>query len=197
MTKSDFLSNLLAFNKDIVNDEDVELLYPYMAADDFNYADAKKASGNVAGLCIWIKAMCTYTFVAKVVRPKMEEQKVAESKLRAANTKLGRAQAELDECQADLDRMTVQFDEAMAAKQAIELDADATKKRMDAANWLIGGLRRARAGRSSDAFADEIRRLVGDAPPPPRSSRTPACSTRRSARASTSSSASRGRSACR
>ena len=105
MNKSDFLTSLLGFDKDTVNDEDVELIYPYMAAEDFTYADAKKASGNVAGLCTWIKAMCTYTFIAKVVKPKMVELKLAEGKLRIANTKLAKAQEELDACQADLDRM--------------------------------------------------------------------------------------------
>ena len=46
-----------------MNDEDVELLYPYVSADDFTYTDAKKASGNVAGLCTWCKAMINYTKV--------------------------------------------------------------------------------------------------------------------------------------
>ena len=61
----------------------------------------------MAGLCTWIKAMCTYTVIAKVVKPKMAELQVAESKLAVANKKLAKAQAELDACQADLDRMQV------------------------------------------------------------------------------------------
>ena len=69
MNRPDFLSSLLGFDKDRVNDEDVELLFPYLAAEDFTYEAAKKASGNVAGLCVWIKAMKTYTEIAKVVKP--------------------------------------------------------------------------------------------------------------------------------
>ena len=68
MNRPDFLSSLLGFDKDRVNDEDVELLFPYLAAEDFTYEAAKKASGNVAGLCVWIKAMKTYTEIAKVVK---------------------------------------------------------------------------------------------------------------------------------
>ena len=164
MNRSGFLETLLELDKDQVNDEDVELLWPYMSADDFTYADAKKASGNVAGLCTWIKAMCTYTFIAKVVKPKMEELKIAEGKLRVANTKLAKAKEELDACQADLDRMQVDFDEAMAAKQRIQQDAESTQKRMDAANRLIGGLagEKRRWTAQSDAFANEIRLLTGD-----------------------------------
>ena len=43
----------------------VELLQPYFAAPDFNYDAAKKASGNVAGLCNWAASMCKYHEVAK------------------------------------------------------------------------------------------------------------------------------------
>ena len=60
--------------------------------------------------------------------------------------------------------MTAQFDEALAHKQRLQDDAEATQKRMDAANRLIGGLagERTRWGEQSEAFADEIRRLAGD-----------------------------------
>ena len=70
------------------------------------------------------------------MRPKMAALKVAEGKLRVANAKLKRAQEELDLCQADLDRMQESFDEAMQAKHRIQIDAEATQKRMDAASRL-------------------------------------------------------------
>eukprot|EP00983_Pelagomonas_calceolata_P097094 1158208-Pelagomonas_calceolata.AAC.14 len=56
----------------------VELLQPYFAAPDFNYDAARKASGNVAGLCNWAAAMCTYHEVAKVVEPKIAKLREAE-----------------------------------------------------------------------------------------------------------------------
>ena len=100
-----------------INDETIELLYPYTADEDMTYENAKKASGNVAGLCIWVKSMVLYTFISKVVKPKMAALKVAEGKLRVANKKLAKAQDELDACQAELDKMQAEFDEAMAKKQ--------------------------------------------------------------------------------
>lgn len=39
---------------------------PYFSAPDFNFEAAKKASGNVAGLCNWARSMCKYHEVAKV-----------------------------------------------------------------------------------------------------------------------------------
>ena len=94
----------------------------------------------------------------------MQELRVAEGKLANANKRLAKAQEELDACQADLDRMQVEFDQAMASKQRIQQDAEATQKRMDAANRLINGLagEKRRWTAQSDAFADEIKRLTGD-----------------------------------
>ena len=108
--------------------------------------------------------MVTYTYIAKVVKPKMAEQKLAESKLRVAMTKLDGAQAELDKVQGELNDMQGDFEEAMAAKQRTQNDADATQRRMDAANKLIGGLagEKSRWTAQSEAFADETHRLTGD-----------------------------------
>lgn len=60
MQDANFLGALVNFPKEQINDETVELLQPYFNAPDFNFESAKKASGNVAGLCNWAEAMCTY-----------------------------------------------------------------------------------------------------------------------------------------
>ena len=128
------------------------------------FADAKKASGNVAGLYIWVNSMVLYTPSRRQVKPKMAALKVAMGKLNVANAKLAAAQGELDEVKASLAKMQESFDEATAKKQAIEADAMATQKRMDSANKLIGALggEYTRWKADSEAFADEIRRMAGD-----------------------------------
>merc|ERR1719440_1809585 len=159
-----FLPSLEQFQKDAINDETVELLFPYLAAPDFTPDDARKVASALAGLCTWARAMALYVDIAKVVKPKMESLKMAESKLKSANAKLAKAQGELDQVAAELGEMQRLFDEAMATKQALQDDADACTKKMDAANRLIGGLagERKRWEEQSESFADEIRRLAGD-----------------------------------
>jgi len=159
-----FLGALETFNKDAINDETVEMLYPYLAAPDFTPDDARKVASALAGLCTWARAMALYVDIAKVVKPKMENLAQALSKLNTANAKLAKAQGELDQVAAELDEMTNQFNEALATKQALQDDADACNKKMEAANRLIGGLagERSRWEESSAGFADEIRRLAGD-----------------------------------
>lgn len=79
-----FLNSLLTFAKEQINDETVELLQPYFAAPDFNFESARKASGNVAGLCNWAAAMCKYHEVAKVVEPKIAALREAEAELKVS-----------------------------------------------------------------------------------------------------------------
>lgn len=57
---------------------------PYFRSTDYNYDAAKKASGNVAGLCSWCKAMCTYHEVAKVVEPKIAALMASEAELKVS-----------------------------------------------------------------------------------------------------------------
>ena len=52
---------------------------PLTAADELRQ---HQVSSNVAGLCIWVNAMCTYTEIAKVVKPKIAELKIALGKLK-------------------------------------------------------------------------------------------------------------------
>lgn len=81
-----------------------------------------------------------------------------------AMQKLSKAQGELDVVSEDLRKMQSDFDGAMAKKQAIQADADATQKRMDSANKLISALggEYKRWKVDSEAFADELRRMTGD-----------------------------------
>ena len=133
-------------------------------APDFNYESAKKVSSNVAGLCVWVDAMCQYVEISKVVKPKIALLKGKLAQLAAANKKLDAAMADLAVVKAELDKMQVDFDTAMAEKARIQADADSTQRRMDAANRLIGGLsgEQTRWMAQSAAFADETRRLTGD-----------------------------------
>jgi len=68
-------------------------------------AGRAQASGNVAGLCNWAAAMCTYHDVAKVVEPKTVALRGAEAKLKVAMREKGAALDELAVVQGRLDEM--------------------------------------------------------------------------------------------
>jgi dynein heavy chain len=133
-----FVLSLQQFPKENITDEDCELLAPYTDSALFTAEMAAKASSLAIGLCKWVKAMKTYHEIAKVVIPKMDALKIKEAELATANKQLATAQGQLAAAQASLDEMSAKFDAAMAEKQKLQDEADNTKRKMDAANGMVG-----------------------------------------------------------
>ena len=150
--------------KDQINEETCELLLPYLYMEAWNGETATKSAKDVAGMCLWVRAMYDYIGIAKFVQPKMEALREAEAQLRIANRKLDEKEAELHLVQEDRAKCQAKLDAAKAKKQALEDDALTTKKRMDAANGLIDALsgERERWTTQSNEFKERVRRLVGD-----------------------------------
>ncbi|KAL0227408.1 hypothetical protein P9112_014732 [Eukaryota sp. TZLM1-RC] len=84
MANTSFLSSLKNFPKECITDEICELLEPYFEMEDFTKEAAASVSGNIAGLCSWIRAMTVYHSVAKFVAPKIEAVQRAEKELESA-----------------------------------------------------------------------------------------------------------------
>ncbi|TPX71761.1 hypothetical protein SpCBS45565_g00838 [Spizellomyces sp. 'palustris'] len=164
MSASDFLSSLVNFPKDEINEETVELLEPYLEMPDFNLEGAKKVSADVAGLTSWVKAMAFYFGVNKKVIPLKANLIVQEHKLTLAMEDLNKAQQQLDEKQAELDVFKEKYNQAVGTKQALQADADNCKRKMNAATALISGLKgeKDRWTIQSKEFSERIGRLVGD-----------------------------------
>ncbi|KAI8902513.1 dynein heavy chain and region D6 of dynein motor-domain-containing protein [Globomyces pollinis-pini] len=164
MSQSDFLSSLLAFAKDEINEETVELLEPLQEMVDFNLEGAKKVSADVAGLISWVGAMSSYYAVNKQVVPLKANLVIQEFKLAIAMDDLNKAQQALDEKQAELDIFQAKYNDAISTKQALQADADGCKRKMVAATALIGGLKgeKDRWTIQSKEFAVRIGKLVGD-----------------------------------
>jgi len=164
MGQAKFLDEMKAFNTDTITDETCELLFPYMEMDDFTLEAAAKASGNVAGLAEWCRAMVNYYFIAKYVAPKIEALKTAEVQLSIALAELKIAEDNLEEKEVEVRGLNAEFDSAMAEKKVTQDQADATSSKMTAATKLIQGLsgEKIRWTAQSKEFNSVLMRLVGD-----------------------------------
>ena len=102
MSSSSFLSQLLNFPKDTINDEMVELLEPYLTMEDYNMASAKRVCGDVAGLLCWTKAMSFFFGVNKEVMPLKINLAFQEARLTNAMEELEEAQTMLAKKEVEL-----------------------------------------------------------------------------------------------
>ncbi|CAH1780130.1 unnamed protein product [Owenia fusiformis] len=164
MSAGNFLQALLNFPKDMINEEMVELMEPYLSSEDYNVDTARRVCGNVAGLCTWTMAMKTFFFINKEVLPLKANLKVQEARLNAAMADLNQAQAQLDAKQKELNEVQAMYDAAMAEKQRLMDDAENCRRKMSAASALISGLggEKERWTEQSKEFKAQIGRLVGD-----------------------------------
>ena len=164
MNDMGFLQKLLTFPKEEINDETVELLKPYFRADDFNYESAKKASGNVAGLCNWAEAMCKYHVVAREVEPKIIRLKESEKELNKAKMEQQSAEEEKDKVERALQALERKLEEANGDMDRVKKDADTTEMKLNNAITLIESLggEGARWQELKRDIDDKERDLLGD-----------------------------------
>ncbi|XP_077977872.1 dynein axonemal heavy chain 5-like isoform X2 [Glandiceps talaboti] len=164
MSSGGFLQGLMTFPKDLITGETVELMAPYLDADDYNSDNAKKVCGDVAGLASWTRAMAFFYGINKEVLPLKANLAVQEARLQGATAELQKAQDQLDDKQRELDAVQAQYDAAMSEKQMLLDDAESCRRKMTNATALIEGLggEKVRWTEASRKFEDQINRLVGD-----------------------------------
>jgi len=147
-----------------MNDEVIEILYPYVSTADFWPLIARGSANALEGICGWARAVIQYYNVAKIVEPKRMSLKIAQGHLKVAMKEKAAADASLAEVQAQVDALQAQYDGAMREKQDLEDQAAMCERKMDAAAGLIGALsgEEVRWKRQASEFDDTIQRLSGD-----------------------------------
>ena len=164
MASSSFLSQLLNFPKDTINDEIVELLQPYFNLEDYSMEVAKRVCNDVSGLLCWTKAMTSFYSVNKEVLPLKVNLAFQEARLNKANKDLQKTERALAKKERDLKKVQKMYHNAILEKQQIAKQADSCRKKMSAASTLINGLggERIRWTQQSKSFKEQLQKLIGD-----------------------------------
>lgn len=164
MSDMHFLQHLMQYNKDAVTPEEVELLQPYLRAEDFTADRARVSCASLAGLCTWIRSMVVYHHIAKSILPKKERVRLAEKQLAVALTKLKAAEDDLAREEQLLTEVRGKYDAAQQERVALEADADVTRRRLETAENLISGLAEEKHRWAATAQECELKiaRLEGD-----------------------------------
>lgn len=160
-----FIMTLKKFDKDNFDPKIMKVITSkYISDENFSPEKAEKASKAAAGLCKWVHAMALYDNVSKIVAPKREALKEAETLLEEVMGKLNEKLSVLKEVEDGLADLQRQFDGATKQKQNLEFQVDLTGKKLVRASTLIESLGGEKT-RWTDFAADlalEYSRLTGD-----------------------------------
>lgn len=164
MSGTSFLSLLLNYPKDTINDEMVELLEPYLTMEDYNMATALRVCSDVAGLLCWTQSMAVFFGINKEVLPLKMNLVIAGNRLKAAETELITTEAKLTKKEKSLKKCKDMYCGAVSEKQRLANQADNCRKKMTSASTLINGLtgEKERWTVTSKNLKDQLGRLIGD-----------------------------------
>jgi hypothetical protein len=141
--KTNFIQILIQFGqteKDLINEETIEFMQPYLDLPNFDPKVAKNASSAAQGICVWVKAMMQYHEASKVVKPKLEKLHEAQGHLLHATEQLHKAEERVKACRDVMAAQTAQFEKQVQHKARIEANALATRERMNKATSLVTDL---------------------------------------------------------
>ena len=137
---SKFLKSLTEFNPALLNEESIDLLEPYLKRADFTFTAAKRSSGNIAGVCTWVRSLVNYFHVAKVVLPLKDAAELEQKRLDDKKMLLQQAEDELEEKKMELEKITTEYDNAMRSMQELEHSLEKTRNNIEAARSLVASL---------------------------------------------------------
>ncbi|KAI9190103.1 hypothetical protein H9P43_001536 [Blastocladiella emersonii ATCC 22665] len=136
-----FLESLKLFDKDNIAPHIMKKIRAtYIPNPEFRPEKVRNASSAAEGLCSWVIAMEAYDRVIKVVAPKQEALKLAESELEVQMKSLNEKRAMLNEVMERLASLQSNLAALQDKKQALENQVDNCEKQLDRAKKLLDGL---------------------------------------------------------
>jgi len=128
-----------ANSKDLINEETIELLAPYLEVAFKDDPDRLVVTGDIAkgsssalkGICDWARAMSDYHKASKIVKPKLRLLNLKAGELRVAEAQLEAAMIELDAVIKKKAALDAMYAEKQAVKDQMQADANKLKRKMD------------------------------------------------------------------
>ena len=162
--ESDFLEQLMKFDKDNMDPKRIKLLQKYIAMEDFNADSVGKVSKAAKGLCMWARAMDVYARVAKEVEPKKAKLAEANAQLDTAMSTLNGKKANLKEVQDKVAELERQLNEALHEQKSLKDQAELCEARLVRAGKLTSALGDEQVNwtNQSAALSIQLEKLVGD-----------------------------------
>ena len=161
---SNFLANLINFDKDRLDDALLNKMKKYINDPDYTPEKIGAVSGAAKGLCQWVHAMFIYGNVAKEVAPKRAKLKAAQDALAKKQEALAEAQGRLKEVLDKVQALKDKYEASTANKQALEDELEDLEQKLERAEKLVNGLagEKVRWEQSIETYEEQIEALPGD-----------------------------------
>ncbi|XP_046731532.1 dynein axonemal heavy chain 1 [Silurus meridionalis] len=135
-----FLDSLLKFDRDNIPDPVIKLLQPYIDNEEFHPAAIAKVSRACTSMCLWVRAMHEYHFVAKSVEPIRKALAGAQEDLEVTQNILKEAKGKLEAVEEGIAALQAKYQECLAKRDELESKCQLCENRLIRADKLITGL---------------------------------------------------------
>lgn len=162
--ESNFIKRLVEYDRDNVTDKVSKSLKRIIEDPTFTPDQVAKQSKAAMSMCLWVRAMDTYSKVIKIVEPKREVLRIAQEALDVMNEKLGAKQAQLKEIEAKVDSLQAHLEGTQSELESLQNQEELTHKRLERAQQLTSALSEesVRWKQTADALGEKMQLLVGD-----------------------------------
>ena len=134
------LDRLKEFDKDSIPEAVIKEIEPMIQDPEFTFENVDKSSKACSGICLWVRAMHKYYYVAKNVEPKKAKLAAAQASLAETMAKLAVVQAQLKAVEDKIAVLEMNFKEANDKKLQLAADVKLATDRKGRADQLLGGL---------------------------------------------------------
>ncbi|XP_035375794.1 dynein heavy chain 2, axonemal [Electrophorus electricus] len=162
--ESNFIKQLVHFDKDNISDRVLKKIGQYCTQPDFQPEIIGRVSLAAKSLCMWVRAMEVYGRIYRVVEPKRARLQGAMTQLAEKQAALAEAQAKLREVGEKLDLLKRQYDEKLTQKEELRKKSEDMELKLDRAGKLVSGLagERVRWEETVKGLEKDMGYLVGD-----------------------------------
>ncbi|XP_036403568.1 dynein heavy chain 2, axonemal [Megalops cyprinoides] len=162
--ESNFIKQLVNFDKDNISDRVLKKIGHYCAQADFQPEIIGRVSLAAKSLCMWVRAMEVYGRIYRVVEPKRARLHGAMSQLAEKQAALAESQAKLKEVGDKLELLKREYDEKLVQKEDLRKRSEDMELKLDRAAKLVTGLagERVRWEETVKGLDEDMGFLVGD-----------------------------------
>ncbi|XP_026818275.1 dynein heavy chain 6, axonemal-like [Rhopalosiphum maidis] len=137
---TNFLKVLQEYDTDSISDKMINQLKPYIEDPDFNPQKVATQSKVAKSMCMWVRAVHSYSLVYRIVEPKRKRQQEAEEELNVVLKELRTKQKMLADVEERLQKLEDIYDLCVSEKNKLEMNIEQTQSRLSRSDLLVAAL---------------------------------------------------------